>query len=207
MENFEPYRILGVEPGSDPEEIKSAYRYLTKKYHPDRNKLQGSESRFVYAVKAYKVLSSNSRKDRYLQSRFASDSTGQTAAQDDIFMLGSKALSSGDSEERRKSVRKLGLSGKKAAYIFLRRSLSDKDEGVVCAAVRAIADLSAYQASGELAALWARSGQAVRKAIIETAETTGEPLFKTAMELASRDKTAHGLKARRLLSEYDKLSI
>ncbi len=32
----DPYRVLGVKPSATDEEVKSAYRNLVKKYHPDR---------------------------------------------------------------------------------------------------------------------------------------------------------------------------
>ncbi|MBE6676143.1 MAG: J domain-containing protein, partial [Ruminococcaceae bacterium] len=32
----DPYKILGISPDADEDEIKKAYRTLARKYHPDR---------------------------------------------------------------------------------------------------------------------------------------------------------------------------
>ena len=32
----DPYKVLGLEPGATDEQVKSAYKELVKKYHPDR---------------------------------------------------------------------------------------------------------------------------------------------------------------------------
>ena len=34
----DPYQVLGVPKSADEKEIKSAFRKLAKKYHPDQNK-------------------------------------------------------------------------------------------------------------------------------------------------------------------------
>ena len=34
---MDPYKILGVSPDATDEEVKKAYKQLSKKYHPDAN--------------------------------------------------------------------------------------------------------------------------------------------------------------------------
>ena len=51
------YRILGVDSLSTMEEIKTAYRALAMKYHPDRNPNdKAAEDKFKEIQKAYEVL-------------------------------------------------------------------------------------------------------------------------------------------------------
>ena len=60
------YEVLGVNKGSAPDQIKSAYRKLAVKYHPDKNKDdKGAEEKFKEASEAYHVLSNSERKQNY----------------------------------------------------------------------------------------------------------------------------------------------
>ena len=47
------YEILGVDKNASKDEIKSAFRKLAKKYHPDVNKEPDAESKFKEAQEAY----------------------------------------------------------------------------------------------------------------------------------------------------------
>ncbi len=49
------YHILGIKPGASQKEIKNAYRNLSLKYHPDRNKDRDSE-KFKKISEAYQKL-------------------------------------------------------------------------------------------------------------------------------------------------------
>ena len=52
------YEVLGVDKGADDATIKSAYRKLAKKYHPDVNPGDHeAEKTFQEATEAYGVLS------------------------------------------------------------------------------------------------------------------------------------------------------
>jgi len=51
------YEVLGVSRSAGDEEIKKAFRRLAKQYHPDANKEQGAEARFIEINEAYEILS------------------------------------------------------------------------------------------------------------------------------------------------------
>ena len=62
------YEVLGVERGASDAEIKSAYRRLAKKYHPDLNPGdKEAEAAFKEVNEAYEVLSDDQKRARYDQ--------------------------------------------------------------------------------------------------------------------------------------------
>ncbi len=65
MQKKDYYEILGLQKGASEAEIKSAFRKLAKKYHPDINKETGSEEKFKEISEAYSVLSDPEKKANY----------------------------------------------------------------------------------------------------------------------------------------------
>jgi molecular chaperone DnaJ len=59
------YSVLGVDRKATNDEIKSAYRKLAMKYHPDRNKEAGAEAKFKEANEAYEILSDSQKRAAY----------------------------------------------------------------------------------------------------------------------------------------------
>jgi curved DNA-binding protein len=63
------YEVLGVEPGAGEAEIKTAYRRLARKFHPDVSKESGAEERFKAVNEAYEVLRDEKKRAAYDQLR------------------------------------------------------------------------------------------------------------------------------------------
>lgn len=77
------YGILGVPRDSSAEQIRSAYRELAMKWHPDRNKDKGAEERFKEISEAYAVLSDEQKRRQY--DAYGSEGFSQRYSQQDIF--------------------------------------------------------------------------------------------------------------------------
>jgi curved DNA-binding protein len=69
MEFKDYYSILGVEPNADETAIKTAYRRLARKYHPDVSDHADAEARFKEVAEAYQVLKDAAKRADYDQLR------------------------------------------------------------------------------------------------------------------------------------------
>jgi molecular chaperone DnaJ len=77
------YEVLGVGKESDPKEIKSAYRKLALKYHPDQSQEPDAEERFKEISEAYAVLSDSDKRKQYDQ--FGHAGIDGRYSQEDLF--------------------------------------------------------------------------------------------------------------------------
>lgn len=73
------YETLGVGRNASADEIKSAYRKLAKKYHPDLNKEPGAEQKFKDVNEAYNILGDENKRSQYDQFGEAAFNDGGAA--------------------------------------------------------------------------------------------------------------------------------
>jgi curved DNA-binding protein len=72
------YKILGVDPEASIKEVKTAYRKLARKYHPDVSEHKDAESKFKEVAEAYEVL-------KNVETRAEYDEVRQYGAQGESF--------------------------------------------------------------------------------------------------------------------------
>ncbi len=67
MSKRDYYEVLGVSKNASQDEIKSAYRKLARKYHPDVSKEEDAETKFKEVREAYEILSDPQKRQQYDQ--------------------------------------------------------------------------------------------------------------------------------------------
>lgn len=80
------YEVLGVQKGAPAQEVKSQYRKLALKFHPDRNKSAEAAEHFKEISEAYAVLSDPEKRGLYDQ--YGHQGIGGRYSQEDIFRGG-----------------------------------------------------------------------------------------------------------------------
>ena len=76
MSKRDYYDVLGLSKGASKDDIRKAYRKLSKKYHPDLNKEADAEEKFKEVTEAYEVLSDDTKKANYDQFGHADPNQG-----------------------------------------------------------------------------------------------------------------------------------
>ncbi|KAI0661750.1 DnaJ-domain-containing protein [Cubamyces menziesii] len=59
------YKVLELSKSASEQDIRKAYKRLSRKYHPDKNKDPGAEEKFVEIAHAYEVLSDATKRQIY----------------------------------------------------------------------------------------------------------------------------------------------
>ncbi|WP_174847763.1 curved DNA-binding protein [Yersinia artesiana] len=90
MEFKDYYAVMGVEPTASLKEIKTAYRRLARKYHPDVSSEADAESKFKEVAEAYEVLKDAERRAEYDQLRLHRNDPGFGQHQFDQYNTGGR---------------------------------------------------------------------------------------------------------------------
>tara|TARA_R110002072_G_scaffold89737_8_gene200998 strand:+ start:49755 stop:50711 length:957 start_codon:yes stop_codon:yes gene_type:complete len=78
MEFKDYYKILGIKANAEAKEIKTAYRKLARKYHPDMNPDKGAEEKFKEVAEAYQVLKDTQSRAEFDELRKYGSRSGQS---------------------------------------------------------------------------------------------------------------------------------
>nr|CAG4650887.1 EOG090X049L [Simocephalus serrulatus]SVE94169.1 EOG090X049L [Simocephalus serrulatus] len=76
---WNPYQVLGLTRTATIPDIRKAYKSLAKEWHPDKNKNENAEAKFVEVNKAYELLSDPARKKLYDQKGVIDDSLNRNS--------------------------------------------------------------------------------------------------------------------------------
>src|SRR5215475_6149039 len=70
----DPYEVLGVSKTASEAEVKSAFRKLAKKYHPDQNKTDPkAKERFAEVNSAYEIVGDKAKRKQFDRGEIGAD--------------------------------------------------------------------------------------------------------------------------------------
>lgn len=84
MEHKDYYKIMGLAHDATASDVKTAYRRLARKYHPDLNKEPHAEEKFKELGEAYEALKDPQKRKVYDQYCAAREATPQYQATEDV---------------------------------------------------------------------------------------------------------------------------
>lgn len=176
MEELRFYRTLGLPAGANINQIKSAYRLLAKKYHPDITRDPDSGEQFRRISTAYKNLVAKEQKSAFFYSTLRRPRrTTPEQDGDSLYTIGKTLVEGKTPEMRAFAARRLGLSGRKGSYIYLKRALRDSSETVVLAVLDAVGKLRMRSSITDLAELFDTGSRAIKMGILEAIERMSIP--------------------------------
>ncbi len=185
--------LLGVDEKAQLHEIKAAFRQRIKRLHPDGGCSFDTSRSITRLTAAYSGLLEmhRGRKTKTVESSSrtaARSSIHRRSSLVEVFALGEQAVQSTDPGEREEAVRKLGQSGNRSAFAYIRKTLYDADPAVVLASVIAVGKLGMYQAGGDLAVIFSRADEALRVEVLKACVHLGDiPSIQTIIEQAEED--------------------
>ncbi len=203
MEEPRLYRALGLEAGAGLDEIKRAYRRLAKQYHPDVTKDPATGDEFRKVVAAYKVLSVRKRKKNYVdfpvrERNGLRPRAKPASAQPDLHSLGKLVSEGMVAEMRAFAAKRLGFTGKKGAYYYLKNAFFDESEMVVIAAVEAVGRLKIIQSCDQLSRLFGAGSRQVKLAVLDAVERIGRRRGFSAILVMGMKSTDREIRTRSL---------
>jgi molecular chaperone DnaJ len=132
----DPYKVLGIAPGAGADEIKSAYRMLARKWHPDRfpegPERMWAEERMIKLNRAYEEAIKRCASFAPHAEQSASDES-KRAAQDELLSDVRSLMALGQLDHARRTLLRADGRGAEWNYLFgaILMRLGDYDKAAV----------------------------------------------------------------------------
>lgn len=122
---MDPYKVLGITPGASEEEIKRAYKTLSKKYHPDANMNNPNkdeyEERFKEVQQAYEMLTRKQDAPEDFWGMYTGQNTYQNNDADMYYNAARTYIQNGRLDEAMNVLN--GIGNRTAEWYFLRSNV------------------------------------------------------------------------------------